>query len=62
MNTGTLLSTLEALVNNISISDNQREYVLWYNYVPSESASISFLVLFGLSTCAYVPICSIRRC
>jgi hypothetical protein len=54
MNTGTLLSTLEGLINTINNS-NQLGYVLWYNYVPSEWASISFLVLFGLSTCAYVP-------
>jgi hypothetical protein len=48
---------------NLRLSDTiQLEHRLWYNYVPSESASIAFLVLFGLSTCAYVPFCSIGHC
>ncbi|KAH9977096.1 hypothetical protein BGW80DRAFT_1543183 [Lactifluus volemus] len=37
---------------NLRLSGIQLEHRLWYNYVPSESASIAFLVLFGLSTCA----------
>ena len=44
---------LEGLIN--SIGGTQPEYVLWYNYVPSQWASNTFLVLFGLSTCVYVP-------
>jgi hypothetical protein len=55
MSTSTLLSTLERLINSVGGHGSQLDYVLWYNYIPSEWASITFLVLFGLSTCAYVP-------
>ncbi|KAH9977085.1 RTA1 like protein-domain-containing protein [Lactifluus volemus] len=50
MSTSTLLSTLERLINSVGGHGNQLDYVLWYNYIPSEWASITFLVLFGLST------------
>ncbi|KAH9975497.1 RTA1-domain-containing protein [Lactifluus volemus] len=49
MSSSTLLSTLERFINS-GHGGTQVDYVLWYNYIPSEWASITFLVLFGLST------------
>jgi hypothetical protein len=46
-------SLLEHSINSSSVT--QPKSVLQYGYVPSEWASYIFLLLFGLSTCAYVP-------